>query len=222
MRIRALLCIAIATLLTPMVFSRATPMPNDVLHLIVGLAGEFIIGFLLGSIVVLTLTSLQLAGQMLGNLAGFDIAVSLDPASSEEIPVISNLLGMLAVAILLIWGGHRHVIESAMESFARYPAGGVYFETYWLDELERMVRHTFEVGIRAAAPLAIALLLSNVVTSLLARTLPQLNILSVGFNINISTLFLVLLVSLGGLAWLFQTELAVWLDSCRRIATVDT
>lgn len=221
MRVRALLAIALTLLLSPLVFSGATPIPSDLPHLLIGVFGELLLGLLLGSIVMLTVVSLQLAGQSLGHLAGFDIATSIDPSSNEDMPVLSNLLGLLATAILLLIGGHRQIMNCTIESFVRYPAGGVFFESHWLDEFQQIVSHTFIVGIRAAAPLAIALLLANLVTSLLARTLPQLNILSVGFNINVGTLFVVMFVSLGSLAWVYQAELATWFDTCHRIVLPD-
>ncbi len=221
-RIRAILAVAIALLLTPIVWGTATSMPGDLLHMVIGLVGEVLIGFLLGSVMLMTILSLQLAGQSIGHLAGFEMATAIDPSTNEDMPVLTNLFGMLATAILLLMGGHRDIMECAIDSFTRYPAGGVYFETHWLDELQAIFSHTFVVGMRAAAPLAIALLLSNVVTSLLARTLPQLNVLSVGFNINIGALMLFMLLSISSVAWVYQMELAEWINSCNRIINADS
>lgn len=221
MRVRAILAIAIALLMTPLTAAGATTIPSDLPHLLIGIGGEVLLGTLFGSVILMAIVSLQLAGQSIGHLAGFDMATAIDPGSNEEMPVISNLLGLLATAFLLLLGGHRQMMECAIESFVRYPAGGVFFETHWLDELQHVLSHTFIVGLRAAAPLAVALLLSNVVTSLLARTLPQLNILSIGFSINVGSMLLVLLISLGSVGWVFQTELAEWINTCHRIIVPD-
>jgi flagellar biosynthetic protein FliR len=94
----------------------------------------------------------------------------------------------------------------------------VFFEESWLEELVAVIKHTFEIGLRAAAPLATALLLSNLVTGLLARTLPQLNVLAIGFNINALALLTLLFMSIGSVTWVYQTELVVWIDTCHRIA----
>jgi flagellar biosynthesis protein FliR len=220
-RVRALCILTIAILITPIAAPSATGVPSDLLHAVIALAGELLLGALLGSVVQLAIACLQLAGQAIGYLAGFDFAVSVDPASNEEMPVLSNLLGLLAMAFWLLLGGHRQLLSCLMDSLARYPAGGVVFETTWLVELELALRHTFEIGIRAAAPIAVALLLSNIVTGLLARTLPQLNILSIGFNLNIGVLLVVLTLGLGSMTWVFQSELAVWLDSCHEIVALE-
>lgn len=219
MRMRAMLAIAISALLAPMASPTATEMPTDLLHIAIALVGEVLLGVLLGSIIVLAIACLQIAGQTISQFAGLDFAVAVDPMTQEEIAVLSNILGMLAMAILLLLGGHRYLIQCAMDSLTIYPAGAVKFEGHWMAELTAMVQHTYEVGLRAAAPLAIALLLSNIATGLLARTLPQLNILSIGFNLNISALLIVMCVGIGSLSWVYQTELAAWLDSCHRIVS---
>lgn len=220
-RVRALIAIAIAASLTATVYSTARPMPSDLLNMTICLAAEVLLGFLLGSIMVLAITSLQLAGQMIGNLAGFDIASGIDPSTDEQIPVISNLLGFLATIILLLLGGHRELLKCCLESFHRYPVGAVVAEADWLIEYELLLRHTFVVGVRAAAPIAIALLLANILTGLLARTLPQLNVLAIGFNINALALLVMMVLSIGSVGWLFQLELVTWIESCQQIVAAD-
>ena len=218
MRVRAGIALGLSALIAPLAYNNASPIPPDLINIALGMTGEIILGLMLGSIILLAMTSLQIAGQMIGNLAGLDLATSTDPNTDEDMPVIANLLGWLATAIFVVLGGHRQLLDCCMQSFASYPVGVVQFQSSWLDELDAIMRHTFLVGIRAAAPLAVALLLSNLVTGLLARTLPQLNVLAIGFNINAMALLTLLFLSVGGIAWVFQGELSVWLDSCQRIA----
>jgi flagellar biosynthetic protein FliR len=219
MRVRAGIAIGLSVLIAPLAYNNASPIPKDLINIALGITGELVLGLMLGSIILLAMMSLQISGQMVGNLAGLDLATSADPNTDEEMPVIANLLGLLATAIFVVLGGHRQMLDCCMESFSNYPVGIVQFQSSWLDELDAVMRHTFLVGIRAAAPLAVALLLSNLVTGLLARTLPQLNVLAIGFNINAMALLTLLFLSVGGIAWVFQAELSVWLDSCHRIAS---
>lgn len=221
MRFRAMFAMAIAAIATPIAMGNANPLPNNLINVGISMAGDALLGMLLGSIVMLSVASLQIAGQTIGHLAGFDIAVAVDPGSDEEMPVVSNILGLLAMAILLAMGGHRELMSCCLESFGRYPVGAAFFEEHWLLEFEQILRHTFVVGIRAAAPLATALLLANIVTGLLARTLPQLNVLAIGFNINALALLFLLCMTVGSVTWVFQTELTHWLDSCHRVVDND-
>ena len=221
MHIRALIAISIAALISPLAMADASVMPIDLFHMIIALAAEVFLGILLGSIILLAIICLQIAGQSIGHLAGFDMAMTVDPGSNEEMPVVANMLGWLSMALLLLIGGHRQLMECCLQSFERYPAGAIVIETNWLAELEEMVQHSFVIGIRAAAPLATALLLSNLITGLLARTLPQLNILAIGFNINVLSLLVLLSLSLGSVSWIYQEELSSWLDTCFRVVVAD-
>jgi flagellar biosynthesis protein FliR len=221
MQVRAGIAIGLAALITPIAYSSASRIPGDLIHIALGMTGEVILGLALASVLLLAITSLQLSGSIIGNLAGLDLATAADPTTDEEMPLIANLMGWLAMILFILLGGHRHLLQCCMESFDQYPVGIVQFQSSWMDEMDAIIRHTFLIGIRAAAPLATALLLANLVSGLLARTLPQLNVLAIGFNINAMALLTILFVSIGGIAWLFQNELTVWLDSCHRIATAQ-
>ena len=59
-------------------------------------------------------------------------------------------------------------------------------------------------GVRVAAPTIIALLLATIVLGLIGRTMPQLNILVLGFGINAMVTSAVLAASIGAAAYLFQ------------------
>ena len=62
-----------------------------------------------------------------------------------------------------------------------------------------------------------ALLLSNVVLGLIGRTLPQLNILALGFGFNSLVTYGVLAMSLGGAVWIFQDQLAPTIQSVAEV-----
>jgi flagellar biosynthetic protein FliR len=60
------------------------------------------------------------------------------------------------------------------------------------------------LGIRAAGSLLVALLLSNLVLGLVSRTLPQINVIAVGFGLNSLLALGLLFLSMGAAAWTFQ------------------
>ena len=62
-------------------------------------------------------------------------------------------------------------------------------------------------GVRIAAPVLAALLLCNLVTGLISRTLPQLNVLAVGLSINALALLVVTAITIGSAGLIFQDEL---------------
>jgi len=63
--------------------------------------------------------------------------------------------------------------------------------------LAEMLTAAFIVGIRLAAPVLIALFLSGTALGFLSRTMPQLNILSVGFTLRALITLSVAAIALG-------------------------
>jgi flagellar biosynthesis protein FliR len=218
-RVRGGLAVAMAAMLTPVAMPHAAPMPGDILNIILLLAAELLLGMVIGCVVLMAVSALQLAGQAIGHLAGFDVAESIDPTTDESMSILASIMGWLAIALLLTLGGHRQVIDCCLESCSVYPAGGVTPQSDWLEQLDELMRHTLRIGVRTAAPIGTALLMANLLTALIARTLPQLSVLAVGFNINAFVMLALLILSMGSMAWVFQSELAVWLEMCRSMAT---
>ena len=59
----------------------------------------------------------------------------------------------------------------------------------------------------------VALLLATLVVGLAGRTIPQLNVLALGFGFNVLVALAALGVSLGAIAWMFQDQLQPVLET---------
>ena len=211
-RVKVLLTLMIGLSVTPMVMANSTPMPPHLAGIVIGLAKELLLGLLFGTAVLMIITSLQIGGQVISSLASMDVAQAADPTTQETVSVVSQMLSWVAMALFLTLGGHRYVLGACLDSFTVYPAGGIITEEHWLMHLHDLLRHSVSIGMRAAAPPAIALLLANFVTALIGRTLPQLNIMAIGFNINVTVMILILILSMSSIGWVFQNELVDWIE----------
>jgi flagellar biosynthesis protein FliR len=220
-RVKVLLVLSIALVITPLVLQHATPLPPFLLGMVIGLAKELLLGVLLGSAVMLIVTSLQIGGQIISSLASMDVAQAADPTTQETVSVVSQLFSWFAMVLFLLLGGHRVMLGACMDSFTTYPAGGVLAEEHWVLHLHEVLQHSIAIGIRAAAPPAIALLLANFVTALIGRTLPQLNIIAIGFNLNVTVMILVLILSMSSIGWVFQNELVEWVEMTTQLFQDD-
>jgi flagellar biosynthetic protein FliR len=109
-------------------------------------------------------------------------------------------------------GGHRIITEALLETFNSLPPGQAALGESYVEVLVSILLQSFSLGIRAAAPLLTALLLSNVILGLISRTLPQINVIAVGFGLNSLLALGVLCVSLGTVAWTFQEPIVDVMD----------
>ncbi len=206
MRVRGLFALAVALLLLPTQWHVGFDHPGTTLNYMVFLAVEFLVGASLGLGLVVMFAGIQLAGELIGRLGGLMLADVFDPAMDANVPLLSRLLFLVALAVFVCIGGHRMVMAGLLDTFAALPPGGGSLPESLADVFVTLVTQSFLLGTRAAMPLVVALLLSTLVLGLIGRTLPQLNILMVGFGMNAMLTFALLAVTLGAAVWVFQDQ----------------
>jgi flagellar biosynthetic protein FliR len=212
-RLRAGFAVLLALLIAPLEISKATSLPETLSTGVAQVAAEALVGLTLGVGVLVLFSAVQVAGQLISQASGMQLAEVFDPAFGAGVPVFSTLLFYITVAVVLSVGGHRHVLQALLDTFAWMPAGQADFAPSFADSMIDILAQSFELGIRAAAPVMVALLLAALVLGLVGRTLPQLNLLTLGFGLNVMAALAVLGVSLGAGAWVFQDQLLVALES---------
>ena len=134
------------------------------------------------------------------------VANVLDPSAGEQVSLFSRLLHLLALVVFVSIGGHRMVMAGLLDTFQSIPPGSAAIPVSMAHTLVALLTQSFVLGIRAAAPVVVAILLSTLVMGLIGRTLPQLNILAVGFGLNSMLTFGVLAIALGAGVMVFQDQ----------------
>jgi len=215
MRVRATLAISISLLLIPLVPSDAVPQISSLVELVIAAIREAGIGLLIGLIVRLLVTGMQMAGELASSGGGMQLGDSLDPELRASVSTLSRLVGLLVTAVMIAFGGHRMMMEALLDSFRAMPPGNVRFEVGMLELILFELSAGITAGIRAGSPIVAALLLSNLVTGLISRTLPQLNLLAIGLPLNAIVLLAVAAFTLGGSAWIFQDAFVLAMENLR-------
>jgi flagellar biosynthesis protein FliR len=210
---RAALAIVLSLLITPL--HSAAPAA-DFSHLLA--FGKFVAcetRLLLGLGVTILLHGVQLTGQLISQLGGTAIAEGVDPNLEENAPVYSQMFYFLTLAMFVLLDGHRLMIEALLDTYAWLPPGRAELGKSYVTAMTTLLSQSFALGIRAAAPGMAALLLATLVLGLIGRTVPQINILAIGFNLNALLTVFGLCVSIGTIAWAFPQQTATALDLLR-------
>jgi len=154
---------------------------------------------------------------IIGQTGGLMLAGVIDPSTNEEVPTFSRLLHMTAIAVFVCIGGHRLLLAGLLDTFVAMPPGQASISVSASDALVHLLSESFRFGIRAALPIIAALLLSTLVMGLIARAVPQLNILLVGFGLNAMLTFVVLGLTIATAVMIFfddiQYPIALMLQS---------
>jgi len=212
-QVRALLAVGISLVLTPLYWGHPVPAPENLLILGALLAREAMLGLALGLALLILLSGMQLAGQIISQTSGMTLADVANPTFDTSVPLFSQILEMLSLAIFFLVGGHRMVLDALLRSFTWMPPGNGHLPESLLEALTLTAAHSFEVGIRAAAPVLVALLVATLIVALISRTLPQLNAVAVGLNFNSLIVMGMLGLCLGSAAWVFQDHVEGVIDT---------
>jgi flagellar biosynthesis protein FliR len=214
-RIRALLALLLTFLMVPAVAgidSHSAPQPAHLIDLAIMLAREAAVGLLIGTTVQIVITGVQTAGEIMSGTGGLQLGESVDPSTRSSMPTMAQLVGLLVVATMVVIGGHRYVLSSLMDSFVTLPPGDARLGDPMIELVISQLASSLATGVRVSAPVVAALLLSNLITGLISRTLPQLNVLAIGLSLNAIALLALAALSIGSASYLFREEFSLALD----------
>ena len=194
--VKAGLAVAVSVLIIPRLSIDVPLFINSPFGLIFGLLGEIAIGITIGLAFHLVVVGVLLAGQLAGFQMGIAIANVMDPASSLQIPVLSQFLNLFAMMLFMAMNAHFYFVQVLADAFNLIPPLGVNIDNGLFDVIMQLVSNAFVLGIKIAAPVTVALLLSNVALGLVARTVPQMQIFIVSMPLKILVGFLFFGISL--------------------------
>lgn len=183
-RVKGGLSLLIVFLLFPFVKLHTTS--PDILPLALKMAGEVMIGITMGFAGKLIFSGVQLAGQLVGFQMGFAIVNVFDPITSAQVSIIAQFQYLLAMLIFLAVDGHHLFLYAIAESCRILPIFGFHFSGELTQSIVELSKDIFIVAIKIGAPVITVLLMASIGFGLIARTVPQINILIVGFPIKIA------------------------------------
>ena len=127
---------------------------------------------------------------------GFTFANVVDPQFSGQVSVFTTFQDLLTLLFFVSLNGHHWFLRALGESFRLVPPMGATFGSSLVGRLMEEAGRVFTVGVQLAAPIVAAIFLANLVMGLIARTVPQMNMLMLGFSVTIPLGFVVLVLGL--------------------------
>jgi len=160
-------------------------MPTDVFAMSMLVFSEFMVGLTLAFITQVIFSAVEFSGQIIGLQMGFTISQIIDPTRGGQTQVMSVMQTLFATLLFLSLNIHHMFIKAIVDSFSILPIGGWHLNQEIMLFLVKKTADLFIIGIRLAAPVMVALLLTSVVMGIMARAFPQMNIFMVSIPLNI-------------------------------------
>jgi flagellar biosynthesis protein FliR len=179
------LTLVLALVLLPAARIGSRPPLSEPLEFGFFLVSELMVGFILGLSVKLIFTGIQMAGELAGFQMGLAMASVIDPQSGADTPVLSQFYYLAALILFLSIDGHHWFFRAMVESFRVLPSGEYPLTAGVYSHLMNLSGRLLQISFQIAAPVMAILIFTQVALGLIARTVPQVNILMVSFPLTI-------------------------------------
>jgi flagellar biosynthetic protein FliR len=146
--------------------------PLVVKEALVGVAFAVAIGTLSAAV--------QAAGSLLDTMVGFSFAALVDPINNFQAAIFGQLFALFATVVFLATGGDQVMIMGLGKSYDVIPLGQLPSATHLAALATTGLAQIFVIGLEIAAPVVIAVVLTDVAFGLVSRAVPQMNIFQVG------------------------------------------
>ncbi|MCY6483696.1 fused FliR family export protein/FlhB family type III secretion system protein [Clostridium aestuarii] len=183
--IKGILPASIAFMLLPGIDYSSVNLINSNFQLMVFGITEITTGLTLGFITTLCFYCIRYAGSMMDMQVGFAMLSMFDPSANSNVTLIERILYWLSLIIFLIIDGHHMLIKTLVETFDVIHIGKfILSQKSAMHVIEVFIKY-FELGLRIAIPIVLIIILTDLTMGLVARTVPQLNVMILGMPVKI-------------------------------------
>jgi flagellar biosynthetic protein FliR len=180
---RAAITVLLSVMLLPSM--PATTLPDQVLALPLPLAMELVVGLVIGLTAAILVQGVALAGEVVSLQMGLSLAPQLAPMPDLQVSGVGLILSNLVLLIYVGIGGHLMLLRGLADSLQTLPPG-LPMDLAGGRDAAQAVGGLFRCGVSAAAPMIVALLLSEMTIALLSRAVPQINAMMISFPVAIA------------------------------------
>ena len=146
----------------------------------VSVAGEVLVGVALGFVLQFAFAAPVIAAEMIGGAMGMSMATAVDPNSGSQSPALGQYFTVVVTLIFLALGGHLQWIALVIDSYRVFPPGQTWLGADRLAEIAGFGGTMFVTAVAIALPVSLIMLVVQVVTGVLSRSAPALNLFSLG------------------------------------------
>ncbi len=220
MQIRVGVAVAITLALLPVLpesWIHAARALHDMPEMLLALLNEVLLGATIGFICSMFVGACQLAGELMGYSTSLNAAQSLDPFNGISSPALMQVMNTVFVLMILLSNSHLALLRMLGASFRTVPPAMTWINAGLGEHILSLGSSMFTLGVGLAMPLMAAALLVDVCFGLIARLVPEVNILFLSLPVRLTIGFALFGVVLRCSAGSFAHIIEQMLDQCGRV-----
>lgn len=142
--------------------------------------GEVAIGLSLGMVLQIAFAAPVIAAEVIGGAMGMSMATAVDPHSGAQSPALGQYFTVVLTLVFLGTGAHLHWFALLVESYRAFPPGAAWLGAGVAQSVAGFATTMFLTAVAMALPVTLVLLIVQVLTGVLSRSAPSLNLFALG------------------------------------------
>ncbi|ADK14104.1 Flagellar biosynthetic protein FlhB [Clostridium ljungdahlii DSM 13528] len=179
------LTVVMAYILMPGIDYASISSIDNTMFFVMNCLNEVAAGLTLGFLTSLCFSMVRIAGNLMDMQMGFAMVSMFDPTSNSNTTLIERLLYWFSLVIFFIVDGHHMLIKSLIQSFSVIKLGSFFLNQASINIIFKAFIEYFGIAIQIGIPIVLILLFTDLTMSLIARTVPQLNIMILGLPVKV-------------------------------------
>ena len=171
-------------------------IPTDPLPVAGLLVVNMLVGLLLAFTVSLVFAAIQTAGGLADIVSGFSFGATVDPINGNQGGTFAELYGLIGVMLFIAIGGDAWLLHGLTRTFELVPLTKAPHIGSIVAGAETAFSAMFVAAVEVAAPMILALMITDVAFGLVSKVVPQMNVFSVAFPLKVGVSLLVVSASL--------------------------
>lgn len=189
-QVKALLAAAMTLLIAPL--QQAGVAPALDWWFILLLIKEVLVGLSLGFFLDLFVHGVRFGADLANRHAGFSAAEYFNPDTEEMSSPVGDLFNIALMLLFFITNGHHILILSFARSYEMVAFGAFTPNPAMAGALVDATQHVFTIALALSFPVLAAIMAITVAEGVIARAIPQMNMLHFSFALKIMVSLLVL------------------------------
>ncbi len=202
-RIRLSLALVVSFVLTPVLAVNLPGPPDSVIVLFMLIGGEMVVGLFLGTIAIILVAALQVAGTLIALFAAMANALVQDPVAQQQSSIVSSFLTTGALVLIFATDSHHLYFAVIAESYNLFVPGAGVELSDMANMIARRVADSFALGFQLSIPFLLIAIVYYVGLGILGRLMPQLPVFFFGLPIQLSVQIAALMIVFSSIMLVF-------------------
>lgn len=194
-RAKVIAAFGMALALTP-IASDGRTIPTDPLVFAVTLAREVGIGLAFALALGVLMAAVTAGASLLDTLVGFSFGALVDPVTGNQNAILGQVYSLFAMMVFLLAGGIGFMVMGLARTYTLIPLGSFPPSGALAALALNSVEQVPLIGLELAAPVLVAVMVADAAFGIVARAVPQMNVLVMALPVKVLLAFAVIAASM--------------------------